>query len=306
MKKIIAKIKNKVFNLIISFIVLSTIGVCAATSISSSTVSYDTTTSGGTSTNVSGALNELYTKAPTQFKVGDYIKMTPTKTSFTIPKTLTGYTADQTIKPSELNLWRVMRLNSNGTIDMVSEYVSSVNIYIAGKTGFLNYIGTLNYIAKQYENTKYTADSRHMGYNGQTEYITDTSKLVYPAPWTSNTGANTVESQGGGDQKGGTDVTLVISGTGKLPAYKVNTSTAVNYWLAARFYTYAGANDYRFGCSVIPTSGTNVSGSTIYHYATRFIEYSDRGYAIRPILTLKPWIKAASGSGTSASPYVLS
>lgn len=45
-------------------------------------------------------------------------------------------------------------------------------------TGYKNYVGYLNVLANQYQNSKYTIKARHMEYNGQTEYLTDTADIV--------------------------------------------------------------------------------------------------------------------------------
>ncbi len=70
--------------------------------------------------------------------VGDYVAYTPSKTRYDIANSLTGMdkysetdstlvaiknAGKQTIKPSELNLWRVIKKNEDGTIEIVSEYV---------------------------------------------------------------------------------------------------------------------------------------------------------------------------------------
>lgn len=127
--------------------------------------------------------------------------MTPTLTSATTDPAMTGYSESQTFNPSELNLWRVMSINDNGTVDMISEYISSVSIYFDGKIGYINFVGYLNELARMYEHSTYTTGARHFGYNGQTEYITDISKLSSSSvPWLCGTGesCNPVENQGGG------------------------------------------------------------------------------------------------------------
>ena len=66
MKKIKEIIKNNiklVIGIIIGGIVFGTIGVYAATTLLSQSVYYNNTNSGATSTNVQGALDELYTRA---------------------------------------------------------------------------------------------------------------------------------------------------------------------------------------------------------------------------------------------------
>lgn len=106
--------------------------------------------------------------------------MTPTSASYTISKDLTGYTSDQTINPRELKLWKVIKKNSDRTVEVVSEYVSSSKIYFKGWTGYMNLVGGLNTIAAQYTNTKYVSRTRHIGYSNQIEICTEQSITACP------------------------------------------------------------------------------------------------------------------------------
>ena len=236
--------------------------------------------------------------------LGDYVKMTPTKSSYTTDTSKTGYDSTQTINPQELNLWRVISLNDEGTVDVVSEHISSTGIYFKGQTGYQNLVGYLNELAKQYENSTYTKSSRHFGYNGQTEYITDTSKFAYPAPWNCSTGesCNPIESQGGGDNLYTKDYNLVNSVLGTAVARKPNGITAY-YWMASRYYYYSSATDYRWNERYVATSGSVISTKYLYYYdSSSFDSYNDNNY-LRPILTLKSGLKY-TGSGTEDKPYV--
>ena len=312
MMKKIKDLVKKNYKVVIGIIIGITISIgIGVSAVATKDITYDNSKSGLTSTNLQGAIDEIYEKAkPTEFKVGDYVSMTPTKTTFTVPMTLTGYTSNHTINPSELNLWRVIRINSDNTVDMVSEYVSSVSVYFKGQTGYQNYIGTLNYIAKQYENQKYTSGSRHMGYNGtQTEYITDTSALTSTtAPQTSATSSSNVtsatEAKGLGDMGYETDYNLVNTALGTLEAKQVGTTTAQNYWLASRHNSYVSSSDWDFGGRYIIGSGSLRSGY-LYGYSYGGFRASKDRKAVRPIVTLKSGVKASSGDGSSSSPYVL-
>ncbi len=102
-------------------------------------------------------------------KLGDYIRYTPSKTSYTIKKLDTRYTEDQTINPSELNLWQVIRKNENGTIEIVSSSNSKkINLgdVNAGKQALEDlsndYLEILYDIASAYRTVGYTAGSRCM------------------------------------------------------------------------------------------------------------------------------------------------
>ncbi len=242
------------------------------------------------------------------FKTGDYVKMTPTSTSYTITPAMTGYDTDQTINPSELNLWRVISINSDGTMDLVSEYVSSTKVYFKGKTGYQNYITSLNTIASQYTNSKYTVGTRHMGYNGQTGTITDTSALDSTiAPWTTDTSSSTstsYEVKGGGDMGYQKDFDLVNQALGTTVAYKAGTTTAAYYWLASRCFRYSSSASWNFDGRVVDASGS-LSVSRLYTYDSGSFVTNYNSNAVRPIITLKSGL-TPSGSGTSSSPYVLS
>ena len=93
------------------------------------------------------------------FQVGDYIDMTPTSTSFTPDRTLTGLDdydtfkenaagttiVEGTLNPSYLNVWRVIKINPDCTVEVVSEYVSDVKVKFASKVGYQNYVYYLNF-----------------------------------------------------------------------------------------------------------------------------------------------------------------
>ena len=317
-------IKNK-NNLIVVIgfiigIIISATGVYAATIIGKgSDLTYSNTSSGLSSTNIQGSLDELYKykenidcpegkiclKQKNSLALGDYVKMTPTKSSYTTDTSKTGYDSTQTINPQELNLWRVISLNDDGTVDVVSEHISSTEIYFKGQTGYLNLVGYLNELAKQYENSTYTKGSRHFGYNGQIEYLTDTSKFTNPAPWTCSTGesCNPVESQGGGDELYTKDYNLVKNVLGTTVASKPD-STESYYWMASRLYRYSSTADYVWGGRRVDASGGVDNGDLYSYYSSSFYSGSYIS-SLRPVLTLKSGLKY-SGVGTEADPYVLS
>ena len=327
MKKILSKIKNsKSLFLVLGIIIGLAItigGVYAATVINASNIEYSNSSSGLTSTNLQDALDEAYTKAKkvshcaeisgntVTFKIGDYVQMTPTSTSYTIDKTMTGYHREtQIINPSELNLWRVIRINSDNTVDMVSEYVSSMYVTISGKTGYKNLVGYLNTIAHQYENSCYTIDSRHMGYSTQISYITDTTALTSTtAPQTASTSNSNVtsatEAKGLGDMGYEIDYNLVKTALGTTEAYVVGTKGSGYYWLASRYYKYDSSHDeWEFHARMINASFGLTSDILCYYSGIHCTDMETDG-KVRPIVTLKSGVKASSGNGSSSLPYVL-
>ena len=285
---------------------------------------YNNSTSTLTSNNVQAAIDELANKytqlsncpsnkiciaKKSTLALGDYISYTPSKTSYTTDTTYTGYTSTQTINPSELNLWRVIAINGDGTVDIISEDVSSVEVYFRGQTGYQNLVGYLNVLASQYETTGVTVGSRYFGYNGQTEFITDTQYFVNPAPWTCNTNGSSgdcspdpddYESSGGGDTLYASDYNLINTVLGTRVANKVGTSTATYYWMASRYYYYSNAVIYYWYARGVNASGSDSSDFLYSYSSSRFHEYPC-SYALRPIVTLASTL-SYSGLGNKDYP----
>ena len=316
--------KRKNYKFIIGIflgIFFSIVGVYAASKYTSKSVYYNNENSSLSSEDVQGAIDELSEKAknlsssgcPSGYEclekkstlaLGDYVKMTPTKSSYTTDTSKTGYTSTQTINPQELNLWRVIKIYAAGTVEMISEHVSSTSVYFRGQTGYQNLVGYLNVLASQYENSTYTKGSRYFGYNGQTEYITDTTKFVNPAPWTSSTGSSTVESQGGGDTLYITDYNLVNTVLGTRVATKPNSASGSYYWMASRYYYYSSSTYYYWYGRLVNTSGTS-SNSRLYDYSSSGFDAYSVSYSLRPIVVLKSGLKYY-GVGTEDYPMEIS
>ena len=275
----------------------------------SNIVHYDNSNGTLTSSNVQAAIDELATRyaavsscpsdkicfaKKSTLALGDYISYTPSKTSYTTDTSMTGSASTQTIKPSELNLWRVISINGNGTVDIISEHVSSTAVSFRGQTGYQNFVGYLNVLAKQYETTGVTVGSRHFGYNGQTEYITDTTYFVNPAPWTCSTGSTSsscnpkpqdYEAYGGGDTLYQSDYDLINTVLGTRVATNPS-GTATLYWMASRYYSYSGSSYYYWNGRFVITSGSFGNGR-LYSYNSSSFYTNNISSALRPIVTLK-------------------
>ncbi len=250
----------------------------------------------------------------TTFKIGDYVQMTPTSFSYSILPSLTGCISKnycggvttQSINPSELNLWRVIRTSSDGTVEMVSEYVSRTRVYFYGQTGYQNFVGALNTIAAQYANSNYTVGTRHMGYN---IHNPQTSNITATPSYSSCNDTSFVGSKepiGCGDTGYETDTNLVKTAIGTLAPNKPNASTpAMSYWLASRSaLVYPWGNAYFGGYYVDTSNQSSVSPSTLYENpGSSFLDGLD--FPIRPIVVLRSGVSPTSGDGTSASPWVL-
>lgn len=211
-------------------------------------------------------------KLEEKLKLGDYISYTPANTSYTISVTDTYARENQTINPSELNLWRVIQKNTDGTIDVVSNYVSSKKVQFGTQTSmeeaYKYYIKTLNKIAKEYETEGFTVGSRHTGYNS------DKALEVLP-----NIDAAL-------DDGYLVDTGLIQEALGTTYAKRFGTDTNAGYWIASRGNPYAG---------YFQQAGASI---TNYHL-NGFIGY------IRPIVTLNSKLKVTSGDGSVDHPYEL-
>lgn len=301
---------KKVINVTIIFGIISLLfvaGVKAAISLSASNVTYNGTT-------VQAKLEELETKVKkcpegalcSKVELGDYISMTPTQTTYTIPKAATGCSSDETINPNKLNLWRVINIRNDGTIEIVSQYILD-GVTLCGKTGYLNLVNVLNTVARQFGNSKYTIDARHVGYRGQTAIITNTSKFTTTAAWYGSTSNNENEKLGGGDMMYEYDINLITKALGTTLAKDVGMNSNYHYWLASRVYTGYSSDIYWYGRCTGSTEG-KISSRYLYRYSSDegFVSLTNYGSDIRPILVLRTDITTFTGSGTSSSPWVLS
>ena len=125
MRKILKFIKHNVLGFIAGAVIFGSLGVYAATVIAASNVGYSDNNDLG-AVNVQDAIDKLNTKATTKIteaeakcpsgnvctktcaKLGDYVKMTPTSTSYTVTTAMTGYdTLIQNIQLS-LAIWDIM------------------------------------------------------------------------------------------------------------------------------------------------------------------------------------------------------
>ena len=279
--------------------------------------------------------NTEYNPIPnTGFKLGDYFTMVPDSTEYTITAGTTGYSTDQIINPSELTLWRVIDIQSDGSIEAVSEYVSSTLVYFSGVTGYANFVGGLQTIAGQYAKVGYTVNTRMMGYGGQTPtipswtssctedcqttttYAFDGSKDTAPSTTSTPSPYTGVGQEYNGGVLGDTlylkDIQLVGNvyktdttkyGNYGLKAYKVNaTTTNGDYWLASRRFRYYSATYFSWvGRNVYSGS---LSDNDFRIFGSGWYDYS-YSYSVRPIITLKSGIQINGGTGAITDPYTI-
>ncbi len=208
-----------------------------------------------------------------QVELGDYISY-HAQGGYDMPSLATdGFGQYQDVLLYELDLWRVIRKNEDGTVDIVSSFISSSEIGFMSRD-YKNFIGELNRIAKAYETKGLTVGSRAMGYgrDEELEYITaDVSDEGYKS-----------------------DVNLIEMVIGSLKAMKADNSRDYHgYWLASR------GKDYRLrkvinGQVTLTDESLNPSSPGLGESAS-----------IRPIVVLRSDLKITGGNGTKESPYTL-
>lgn len=99
-------------------------------------------------------------------EIGDYVAYSPgseTESSYTLSMSESGYTSDQTIPKDTSLKWRVLSINDDGTVDLVSDTETDTLVYYRGATGYNNGVYSLNNICSQlYSNSSLGATARSM------------------------------------------------------------------------------------------------------------------------------------------------
>ncbi len=214
--------------------------------------------------------------------VGNYTPTTDSSSPY-----YTGTSSPGSITPSELDTWVIIK-NDGTNIEMVSLNASSTTISFYGQTGYKNFVGALNKIVEQYINDMFTNGSRHMGYleGSSIERCNDlcSSDIYYQ-----------------------TDLDMVNSAIGNLITM-TNEENITSYFLASRFSYYGCGSYYRETCYY----ARNVNSSGVQEHLQPPIYSNGGSYnnivtsSIRPILSLKPTVKAdLSGDGSANNPWVL-
>ena len=204
-------------------------------------------------------------------EIGDYISYTPIRTFYTVPKEETGYDNDQNITNLDgQNIWRVSKINSDGTIKLISHYVSSSELCFKGEVGWERYIATLDRIASSYENSTYTEGS------GYPDYM--------------------AEACGRGKEE---DCSVEFCAVGMS---QLERNVCLPYFLATHFNETYGVTIGKHSVQVgfeketlyyrSPNSSSATGVSSVCSY-------------LRPIVVLKSTLKITGGNGTEDSPYNL-
>ena len=96
-------------------------------------------------------------------KIGDYIDYTPDSAqNYTLSSAYTGTTSNSSsgISQEDLN-WRILNINEDGTIDLISSIPTSQTLYLRGSSGYNNGVFLLNDICqKLYSNSSLGTKAR--------------------------------------------------------------------------------------------------------------------------------------------------
>ena len=94
-------------------------------------------------------------------KIGDYVEYTPdTSYPYTLTSTVSGHSSNQTITQESFK-WRILSVNNDGTVDLISDKATEQQVYLYGQLGYNNGVLILNDIcSKLYGNNELNVTAR--------------------------------------------------------------------------------------------------------------------------------------------------
>ena len=315
-EKIKKVLKNRIFIFVMSAILFSVVGVSAATYFESGAVTYDNTESGLTSTNVQGAIDELYVKAQqtsggSDDKVEDMGGTVSSGDGLYADSYESGRYFYKGANPNnyitfngEKAGWRIISLEPDGTIKIMK--AANIN-----KSNNLEWdiLNNNNWARPSSLNT-YLNGTYYNGLNSaaKSQIVSHTWKI---GPVTNDNGCLTdnVNSEGDIRWKGKVGLVAVSeylrsnSNVGMCRTFALNNDnsdtcansnwmvTSNNWWSLS---SYAGNSRNVFY--------VNSNGNLIHNDAD-ITFYANS--AVRPVVYLSSSVKL-SGSGTSSNPYTIS
>ena len=105
-------------------------------------------------------IDQIYNETLTEnlsnlLKIGDYVNYTydTVSSGYNLPATQSGYDTDQTISQTTNLKWRILSINEDGTVDLISETPTNQEVFFKGALGYNNGVLLMNDIcAEQYSN----------------------------------------------------------------------------------------------------------------------------------------------------------
>ncbi len=280
-------------------------------------------------------------------KVGDYIDYTPdsaenymglgnseSEKAGSASNPAEGIPQDTTLK------WRVMNINDDGSVDLISASPISTNIYFKGSLGYNNGVLLLNDLCKtQYSNNSLGITARSIdlediekkfnstGIAARNAYVYDDTQygntktysgdISYSPDIYDRVGKTTAEESkdyystpttATYSQKGTLEVQQTYYYFGNTPAnyfddatfHELIFGTDTVYWLASR-YAYCISTQADFGLRYVRNA--DLYG---YYLFVSNIGVPDGGHRVRPVVSLGSNIKISTDGGTADTPRTIS
>ena len=280
-------------------------------------------------------------------KVGDYIDYTPdTAGNYMGLGTSENEKAGSTDNPADgipqdtTLKWRVMNINDDGSVDLVSAAPIATNVYFQGSLGYNNGVLLLNDLCKsQYSNSTLGVTARSIdlediekkfnstGINARNTYNngnktygqtqTYTNNYSYTPDIYNHVGKTAAEESkdyystpttATHSQKGTLEVQQTYYYFSNTPSSYFDDSTfhelifgtGTAYWLASR---YANCRDpfANFGLRYVYSA--NLAGNDLFYSSNR---PNSRDCRVRPVVSLGSNIKISIDGGTADSPRIIS
>ena len=276
-------------------------------------------------------------------QVGDYIAYTPdTASAYSLTNAVSGYgSADspQNIAQETLQ-WRVMNINADGSVDLISALPISTNVYFSGALGYNNGVLVLNDICKKhYSNASLGAIGRSLDLFDIESNMNDTgiaarnaceydnikygqtkiyeSDSIYIPDIFGKTGVD-AEGESEDYYTSTTTATAVLQSSVEVTQtiysfsstsstyfdnqtfYEMVFGTETSYWLASRF-CYCYSPNAVFGLRRVASSA--FFGGALFDSSNNA---SPLNYRVRPVVTLGSNIKISTEGGTADAPRTIS
>ena len=277
--------------------------------------------------------------------VGDYVDYAPDTSSSTyaypLSSEVTGSSNNGSTYPQETTAlkWRIMSINDDGSVDLISATPTSTNLYLYGALGYNNGVYLLNDLCKMmYSNSTLGVTARSIdlvdieskmnatgiaarnAYNngnktyGQTQTYKDAYSYA-PDAWDSTATTATAESTdiyatpttNTYEQKGSITVTQTYYYFSDTPStyfddttfHELIFGTGSNYWIASRCAS-CNSDDSNFGLRGV--SGSILSGN--YMFYSNNNTYNPYRF-VRPVVTLGSNIQISTVGGTADTPRAI-
>ena len=298
-------IKSYAIGLIVGIVVSGTISVIAATCFPSNDVTYDNTESGLSSTNVQGAIDELYGVCTAEPPAGETIIENAglEKDPYECRYFFTGSNPNNYITfNNETAGWRILSVECDGTIKIIRTAIIGNEAWDSSDSNNWARPATLNtYLNVRYYNGLNVTNSLNETAQNQ---IISKDWSIGPVTFNDSNIANTINNENGAKWNGKVALPTVSeyirsnsnkNSCGSLSLNNNNYGTCKNT-------TWMYINDTWWTLS----ANASLSGSTYTVSAYgNFGLYADVNYtgtAVRPALYLSSEI-SLTGSGTQSDPY---